>query len=180
MNWHQDIDTILYTKEDLAKRVKELADIISTDYHGREILILCILKGASLFCADLMRELSITCSVEYMRISSYGNATVSSGNVSISYGQEMALEGKELIIVEDIIDSGNTMTRLLPIIKEKKPASVKVCTLLDKKSARKVPYTPDYIGFEIGNQFIVGYGLDYAERYRQLPYIGILKQEVYQ
>jgi hypoxanthine phosphoribosyltransferase len=176
---HQDIESILMSEETLRKRVQELGDAISRDYAGKEILMVGVLRGAFVFMADLARAITIPLAIDFMAVSSYGASTSSSGVVRIIKDFDENVEGKHILIVEDIIDSGLTLKYLYNQILSRKPASVKICTLLDKPERRKADVPVDYNGFSIPDAFVVGYGLDYAERYRNLPYIGILKPSVY-
>lgn len=174
-----DIEKVLYTQEQLAQRVKELGTQITRDYAGKSPVVVSVLRGSYVFMADLTRAIDLPLSVDFMAVSSYGSGTVSSGQVEIKKDLSDSIEGRDLIIVEDILDSGNTLFYLMDVLQARKPASVRLCTLLDKPGRRVKPITPDYSGFTIPDAFIVGYGLDYAEKYRNLPYIGILKSEVY-
>ncbi len=166
---------ILLTKAVIDRRVRELAGEISRDYAGREILIVGVLKGAFIFMADLIRGLSIPCSVDFVRLVSYNDGSVSSGDVRITKDLETPIAGRDVLIVEDIVDTGITLSRLVEVLRERKPASLGVCTLLDKRASRRVPFTADYVGFTIPDGFVVGYGLDYNEKYRFLPDICLLR-----
>ncbi|MDI7246146.1 MAG: hypoxanthine phosphoribosyltransferase [Bacillota bacterium] len=174
-----DLEQILLSEEVIAKRVGELGEQISRDYRGCDLVVVGILKGALVFMADLIRHLSIPVIMDFAVVSSYGAATKTSGVVRILKDLDQPIEGKHVLIVEDIIDTGLTMHYLINNLKARKPLSVKVCTLLDKPSRREVDITPDYCGFSIPDHFVVGYGLDYAEYYRNLPQVGVLKPEVY-
>lgn len=174
-----DLEQILLSEEAIAKRVRELGEQISEDYQGCDLVVVGILKGALVFMADLIRHLSIPVIMDFAVVSSYGAATKTSGVVRILKDLDQPIEGKHVLIVEDIIDTGLTMHYLINNLKARKPLSVKVCTLLDKPSRREVDITPDYCGFSIPDHFVVGYGLDYAEYYRNLPQVGVLKPEVY-
>ena len=176
---HQDIESILMSEETLRKRVCELGETISRDYAGKEVLMVGVLRGAFVFMADLARAITIPLAIDFMAVSSYGASTSSSGVVRIIKDFDENVEGKHVLIVEDIIDSGLTLKYLYNQILSRKPASVRICTLLDKPERRKTDVPVDYNGFSIPDAFVVGYGLDYAERYRNLPYIGILKPSVY-
>ena len=173
------IGEVLVSSEDLQRRVTELGAEISRDYEGRDLVMIGVLKGAVLFIADLMRQLTVPCEVDFMAVSSYGSATDSSGVVRILKDLEAPIEGREVLIVEDIIDSGLTLSWLLKNLESRVPASLQVCTLLRKPDAVKVDVPVRYVGFDIPNEFVVGYGLDYAERYRDLPFIGTLDPAVY-
>jgi hypoxanthine phosphoribosyltransferase len=178
-----NIDKILYTKEEIAKEVKRVGEEITRDYEetveatGRKPLLIGILKGSFMFMADLVREIDIACKVEFMSAKSYGQGTASSGFVQIVKDVDSTIEGRDVIIVEDILDTGNTLNELCGLLRSRKPASLKVCVFLDKPSGRKVPFKADYTCFEIENEFVVGYGLDYAERYRNLPELRVLKNQ---
>jgi len=174
-----DLEQILISKEDIADRVKELGAEITEDYKDCDLVVVGILKGALMFMADLIRHIKIPVLMDFAVVSSYGASTETSGVVRILKDLDQPIEGKHVLIVEDIIDSGLTMHYLVRNLEARKPASVKVCTLLDKPSRRKVDIKPDYCGFSIPDKFVVGYGLDYAEYYRNLPQVGVLKEEVY-
>ncbi len=174
-----DIDTILFTQEDIAAAVARLGAEISRDYQGKNLLMLSVLKGSFVFMADLMRTLTVPAQVDFMAVSSYGSGVRSSGVVRITKDNDTDLEGMDLLIVEDILDTGRTLAYLTKLLGDRGPASLRVVTLLDKPLRRRVPIQPDYCGFEVPDEFLVGYGLDYAERYRNLPYIGILKPEIH-
>lgn len=176
---YNDLEKILITKDRLAARVKELARDLDEEYRGKNPIVVCILKGSTLFFADLVREMKIPVEFDFLAISSYGNKTKSSGEVKMIKDLDNLIENRHVLIIEDIVDSGYTLTYLKKLLSSRKPASVKICTLLDKKSRREVPLEPDYCGFEIDDYFVVGYGLDYAQKYRNLPEIGVLKPEVY-
>ncbi len=175
----KDIESILIPEEKLKARIYELAKQIEKDYQGKTVTFICILRGASVFFCDLVREINLDVRFEFMSVSSYGAGTTSSGEVRIVKDINTPLAGKDVIIVEDIIDSGSTLSFLKKILEQRGPASIKVCTLLDKPSRRKVEFKGDYVGFEIEDKFVVGCGLDYAERYRNLKDVCILKPEVY-
>ena len=176
---HKDVEQILYTEEELRQRVRELGCQITADYAGREPMLISVLRGAYIFMADLTRAINLDVTVDFMSVSSYGAGTVSSGQVEIKKDLSASIEGKDLIIVEDILDSGNTLYYLMDVLRARKPASVRLCTLMDKPERRAKPIKADYVGFTIPDAFIVGYGLDYAEKYRNLPYVGVLKPSVY-
>lgn len=177
---YNNFEKVLINEEKLQLRVKELADTISKDYAGKNPFFVCILKGSVFFTTDLLRYLSIPCQMEFMAVSSYGAGTKSSGEVKLIKDLNVPIEGKDVIIVEDIIDSGNTLSYLKRLLEQRNPSSVKICTLLDKPERRKVDLSADYVGFVIPDEFVVGYGLDYDEDYRQIPEICILKREVYE
>ncbi len=167
----------LISEEDIKKRVKELADQISKDYEGKQPLLVGILKGAFIFLADLIRELSVDAEVDFLAVSSYGKATETSGEVKILKDLSESVEGRDVVIVEDIVDTGLTLRYLYDLLKTRKPASLRICALLDKKERRQVDVPVDYVGFEVPDLFLVGYGLDFAEKYRQLKYIRELTPE---
>lgn len=166
---------VLLSAEEIRARVRELGEQISSDYQGKELIVVGILKGAFIFMADLVRELKVPVILDFMDVSSYGSATVSSGVVRIEKDLETSIEGKHVLIVEDIIDTGLTINYIWQNLKARNPASVKICALLDKPSRRKVPVDIHYLGFSIPDEFVVGYGLDYAEKYRYFPYVAVLQ-----
>lgn len=176
----QDIEKVVYTKEALNACVEKLGAKISRDYAGKELVAIGILKGAVVFFSDLVRAIDIPVQLDFMAASSYGASTKTSGTVKILKDLDYAVEGKHVLIVEDIVDSGLTLKYLLENIKARKPASVKLCALLSKPQRRKVEVNIDYCGFSVPDYFLVGYGLDYAEKYRNLPCIGILKPAIYE
>jgi hypoxanthine phosphoribosyltransferase len=172
------IGEILIDEETLAARVVELGGEVSADYEGRDLLLIGVLKGAVFFMADLMRHLTVACEVDFMAISSYGDATDSSGIVRILKDLDISIEGRDVLVVEDIIDSGLTLSYLMRNLESREPASLEVCALLTKPSRREIDVPVRYVGFEIPNKFVVGYGLDFAERYRNLPYVGVLDEHL--
>ena len=174
-----DIQEVLFSEQQLADKVAELGARISADYAGKDPLIVSVLKGSYVFRADLTRRISIPCNVDFMAVSSYGAGTKTTGEVQIIKDIGSKIDGRHLIIVEDILDSGVTLSFLMKVLKARGAASIRLCTLLSKPERRKVDVPVDYLGFEIPDAFVVGYGLDYAEKYRNLPYIGILKPSVY-
>ena len=176
---HDDIEQVLISGEQLRARTAELAREISEFYQGRSVLLVGILKGAVMFLVDLARALDMPLEIDFMAISSYGNSTESSGVVRILKDLDDPIEGKDVLIVEDIIDSGLTLQYLLDILQKRRPASLRVCALLDKEKHAAKVHDPQFIGFRIPDRFVVGYGLDYAQIYRNLPYIGVLKESVY-
>lgn len=176
---HKDLEKILITEEQLKNRVKELGKTLSEDYADSKPLMVCILKGSTLFYADLIREMNIPLECDFIAVSSYGNKTKSSGEVRMIKDLDKTIEGRHVVIVEDIVDSGYTLSYLKRMLMSRGPASIKICTLLDKEERREVNITPDYKGFSIDDYFVVGYGLDYNERYRNLPEIGVLSPSVY-
>lgn len=174
-----DIQEVLFSEQQLADKVAELGARISADYEGKNPLVVSVLKGSYVFMADLTRKITIPCNVDFMAVSSYGEGTKTTGEVQIIKDIGSKIDGRHLIIVEDILDSGVTLSFLMKILKARGAASIRLCTLLSKPERRKVDVPIDYLGFEIPDAFVVGYGLDYAEKYRNLPYIGILKPSVY-
>ena len=179
MRLHPDVSEILLTKEQLERRVSEIGAEITHDFAGREPLFVGVLKGCFVFMADLMRHVDLPCSVDFMAVSSYGNDTKTTGAVKINKDLNQDIEGKDIILVEDILDSGVTLHYLTEYLSVRRPATITIATLMDKPSRRKAPVYARYAGFEIPDAFVVGYGLDYDERYRNLPYIGVLKESVY-
>ena len=175
----QDIQEVLFTEEQLSARVQELARQIERDYAGREIMLISVLRGSFIFMADLCRAIDLPCTLDFMAVSSYGKGTSSSGQVQITKDLSEDISGRHIIGGEDILDSGNTRHYLLQLLEHRHPASIRLCTLLDKPERRVKPVEVHYTGFTIPDAFVVGYGLDYAEKYRNLPYIGILKPEIY-
>ena len=171
------IGQILVGTEELDRRIAELGDEISRDYEGKDLLLVGILKGAVLFLSDLLRRIEVPAEVDFMAVASYGNATKSSGVVQILKDLEEAIEGRDVLIVEDIVDTGLTLRYLLETLESRNPRSLGVCALLSKREARIVEVPVEYVGFEIPNEFVVGYGLDYQQRYRGLPYVGVLNPE---
>ncbi|GGG24831.1 hypoxanthine phosphoribosyltransferase [Paenibacillus abyssi] len=174
-----DIQETLYDAEQIQQKVRELAENISRDFEGRNPLVICVLKGAFIFMADLVKNVSIPLEIDFMAVSSYGQSTKSSGVVKIIKDLDVSVEGRDVLIVEDIIDSGLTLSYLIDVLERRNAKSVTVVTLFDKPARRTVELDADYTGFTLPDEFVVGYGLDYAEKYRNLPYIGILKPEVY-
>ncbi|MBR6259062.1 MAG: hypoxanthine phosphoribosyltransferase [Oscillospiraceae bacterium] len=176
---NKDIESILFTEAEIKAKVKEIGEQITKDFAGKNVVLVGVLKGAFVFLSDLVRCIDLDCSVDFLTASSYGKGAVSSGKVTIAKDVGGSLEGKDVIVVEDILDSGVTMTFLKKYLAERNPESISVCTLLDKPDRRITDVKADYFGFISPNEFLVGYGLDYAEKYRNLPYIGILKPEIY-
>ncbi len=174
-----NIERVLITEQELARRVKELGAQISQDYAGENLFLVSVLKGSVVFMADLMRCISIPHSIDFMATSSYGASTQSSGVVQILKDLEESIEGQHVLIVEDIIDSGHTLAYLRRLILARNPASLRICALLDKKERREADVPVEYVGFSIPNEFVVGYGLDFNEHYRNLPFVGVLKPECY-
>lgn len=171
------IGSILISQEDIEARVEELAKKITKEYKGKELIIVCILKGGAIFLADLVKRINIPLMLDFMAVSSYGQSTKSSGVVRILKDLDNDIEDKHVLIVEDIVDTGLTLHYLMDYIKSRGPKSVKVCSFLDKPDRRKVDVTADYIGFSIPDKFVVGYGLDYAQLYRNLPYLAVLEED---
>ena len=177
---HKDIESILLSEKQLEKIVNSIAKKIEKDYNGKEFIMIGLLKGSVAFMADLMKKIDLDFAIDFMVASSYGSGTESSGKVKIKSEGTIPVEGKHILLIEDIIDSGNTLSFVCNYLVTKGAKSVRVATLCDKPSRRKIPFTPDYVGAEIPDEFIVGYGLDYDEKYRNLPYIGVLKRSVYE
>ena len=166
--------SVLLTEEAVDQRIKEMADQITKDYEGKEVHLICILKGSVFFMCELAKRIQVPVSMDFMSVSSYGADTKSSGIIKIVKDLDESITGKDILVVEDIIDSGRTLSYLLNMLKERKPNSMKLCTLLDKPDRRVIDVNVDYTGFAIPDKFVVGYGLDYAQKYRNLPYIGIV------
>ncbi|MFX3631668.1 MAG: hypoxanthine phosphoribosyltransferase [Candidatus Pristimantibacillus sp.] len=175
-----DIQEVLYSEEQIKAKVKEMGERLSRDFDGRNPLVICILKGAFIFMSDLVREMTIPVEIDFMAVSSYGQSTKSSGVVKIIKDLDATVEGRDVLIVEDIIDSGLTLSYLIDVLERRNAKSVTVATLFDKPARRSVDLEADYTGITLPDEFVVGYGLDFAEKYRNLPFIGILKPEVYQ
>ncbi|WP_055665244.1 hypoxanthine phosphoribosyltransferase [Desnuesiella massiliensis] len=175
----EDIKEILLDESTMREKIKEMGKKISEDYIGKDLVLVGVLKGSVMFMADLMKEINIHCSMDFMAVSSYGNSTQTSGVVRILKDLDYPIEGKDILIVEDIIDSGVTLKYLIEYLNGRKPNSLEVACLLNKPERRKVDIEVKYLGFNVPDYFLVGYGLDYAEKYRNLPYIGILKEDVY-
>jgi hypoxanthine phosphoribosyltransferase len=174
-----DIEKVLFTEKQISDRVTEMGKQISKDYEGKELLLIGILKGSVPFMADLLKKIDIYCNMDFMAVSSYGDSTETSGVVRILKDLDHEIKGKEVLIIEDIIDSGYTLKYLVNYLKSRNPNSVEIACLLDKPDRREVNTEVKYLGFRVPNYFLVGYGLDYAERYRNLPYVGVLKEEIY-
>ncbi len=172
------VGEILIDEERLQTRIRELGRELSSDYEGRELLLVGVLKGAVFFMADLMRSISVPCEIDFMAISSYGASTDSSGVVRILKDLDINIENRHVLVVEDIIDSGLTLSYLLRNLESREPASLEICALLTKPSRREIDVPVKYVGFEIPNKFVIGYGLDFAERYRNLPYVGVLHPDL--
>ena len=176
---NNDILKVLYSKEQIQDVTQKLGKKITKDLDRKDPLVVCVLKGAAVFYSDLVRQIDTYCELDFMDVSSYGNDTVSSGNVRILKDLDRSVEGRNVLIVEDIIDTGKTLQSLVDLFKGRNADSIKICTLLDKPDRRSEKVVPDYIGFKVPNEFVVGYGLDYLGHYRNLPFIGVLKPEVY-
>lgn len=174
-----DVKDVLFSEEEIKKKVIELGEMITKDYAGKDLIVIGVLKGANMFLSDLIRNIDIRITVDFIDVSSYGASTESSGVVKINKDLDFSIENKNILIVEDIIDTGLTLKYLLKNLRSRNPKSIKICTLLDKPERRKVDIKVDYIGFNIPDEFIVGYGIDYAEKYRNLPFVASLKEEVY-
>lgn len=176
----RDIKAVLYSEEQIQAKVLEMGQQLSKDFNGRNPLVICVLKGAFIFMSDLVKSISVPLEIDFMAVSSYGQSTKSSGVVKIIKDLDVSVEGRDVIIVEDIIDSGLTLSYLIDVLERRNARSVNVAALFDKPARRTVDLEPDYKGFTLPDEFVVGYGLDFAEKYRNLPYIGILKPEVYE
>ena len=170
----KDVSEVLIDEDTLQRRIAELGDEISADYAGRDLLLIGVLKGAVFFMADLMRRLTVPCEIDFMAISSYGGQTDTSGVVRILKDLDMNIKGREVLVVEDIIDSGLTLSYLMRNLRSREPASLEICALMTKPARREIDVPVRYVGFEIPNRFVIGYGLDFGERYRNLPYVGVL------
>ena len=179
-NMDKGIERVLFSEERIGEIVKKLGTQISKDYEGKNLLLVSVLKGSVVFMADLMRSITIPCEIDFMVVSSYGSGTKTSGNVKIIKDLNIDVKDYDLLIVEDILDSGVTLSSLKTILEAREPASVKICTFFDKPERRKANITADYSGAEVPDEFIVGYGLDYDEKFRNLPYVGVLKRECYE
>ncbi len=180
MEKRNDIQKILISEEQLAAKVAELGAAISWDYEGKKLMILGVLKGSVVFMADLLRHITIPVEMDFMAVSSYGAGVKTTGVVKILKDLDRLIEGYHVLVVEDILDSGMTLSYLTELLQDRSPASIRIATLLDKPERRKVDIAPDYVGFTVPDEFVVGYGLDYAELYRNLPYVGILAPHVYE
>ena len=176
----QDISRVLISSEQLKVRAAEIGRAISEDYRGKDLLLVCVLKGAFMFLADLMRHITVPHEIDFMATASYGRSTESSGIVRILKDLNTSIEGRDVLVIEDIMDTGLTLQYLLRLLRDRNPASLRVCCLLDKRARRKVEIPLDYLGFTVPNEFVVGYGLDYGGLYRNLPFVGVLKPELYE
>ena len=179
-NMYDDLDYIMISKAEIEEKIGQIAAVLDEEYRDKNPVMICILKGCAPFFTDLIRAMKIPLQIDFMAISSYGTGSTTSGQVKMNKDLDRSIEDRHVIIVEDIMDSGYTLSYLKRMLSSRKPASIKICALLDKPSRREVDITPDYKGFEISNEFVVGYGLDYAEKYRNLPEIGVLKREIYE
>ncbi len=180
MKIHEDVERVLISAEELDAKVSELAERISRDYAGKTVLVITLLKGGVMFAVDLMRKLTVPVEIDFMSVSSYGASSKSSGIVKVEKDLDNSIKGKDVLLVEDIIDSGLTLNYVRELLLGREPASLRICTILDKPSRRKTEVKVDYTGFEIPDEFVIGYGLDYAQKHRNLPYVGILKRSVYE
>ena len=177
---HPNVEYVMITEEQIATRIKEVAAQLDKLYEGRTPVVICILKGSAIFFADLIRNMKTALTVDFMAVSSYGSGTKSSGELKIIKDLSTDIAGRDVLIVEDIIDSGNTLYHLKKMLNARAPSSVNIVTLLDKPERREMPLEPEYTCFVIEDEFVIGYGLDYAEEYRNLPYVGVLKRSVYE
>lgn len=168
---------VMIPEEEIDKRIREIGAQISREYEGKELHMICILKGSVFFASELAKRITVPVTLDFMAVSSYGDNTVSSGQIRIGKDLSEPIEGRHVLVVEDIIDTGKTLSFLMKMLQERKPASLKLCTLLDKPDRRTHPVDVNYVGFEIPDEFVVGYGLDYAQQYRNLPYIGVVENE---
>lgn len=180
MSMHDNVEYVMLTAEQIDTRVKELAAQLDKLYEGRRPVVVCVLKGSVLFFTDLIRNMKTSVELDFMSVSSYGSGTKSTGELKIKKDIATDIKGRDVLIVEDIIDSGNTLYHLKKMLIERAPASINIVTLLDKPDRREAPMEPEYTGFVIEDEFVIGYGLDYAEDYRNLPYVGVLKRSVYE
>ena len=178
-NMKEDVLRVLLSEDEIREKVRELGGKITADYKNSNLMLVTVLKGAVVFLADLMRQIDVPAEIDFMVVSSYGSGVKSSGVVKIVKDLDVPLAGKDILIVEDILDSGLTLSYIKGLLESRGPRSIRIATLLDKPSRRKVDLQADYIGFSVPDEFVIGYGLDYDEKYRNLPYIGILKPEVY-
>ncbi len=179
MGMMDDIERVLISEKELQEAVNRIGAQISEDYEGKNLVLVSILKGSLVFMADLMRAIKIPCEIDFMSVSSYGSGVKTSGVVKIIKDLDENLEGKDILLVEDILDSGKTLSYISALLAARNPASIRICTLLDKPERREADVRADYSGFPVPDEFVVGYGLDYAQKYRNVPYIGVLKPEIY-
>ena len=180
MEKHENVEYVMLSEEQIVARTKELAVQLDKLYEGRTPVVICVLKGSVLFFSELIRNMKTTLTIDFMSVSSYGSGTTSTGELKVKQDLSTDIKGRDVLIVEDIIDSGNTLYHLKKMLHQRAPSSVNIVTLLDKPERREVPMEPEYTGFVIEDEFVIGYGLDYAEEYRNLPYIGVLKRSVYE
>ena len=171
----EDRIDVLFSEEEISKKIKEMAALINKDYEGKSIRMICVLKGAAFFMTELAKRITVPVTIDFMSVSSYGNGTCSSANVKIIKDLDESIEGKHVLLVEDILDTGRTLSNLLDLLQKRNPASIKLATLLNKPDRRIVDIDVDYDGFIIPDEFVVGYGLDYAQKYRNLPFVGIVR-----
>ena len=177
---HKDVEYVMISEKEIAEKVAEMAKQLDKLYEGRKPVVVCILKGSVMFFADLIRQMQVPLTIDFMSVSSYGNGTKSTGEIMVKKDLSTDIKGRDVLIVEEIIDSGNTLYNLKKLLNSREPASVNIVTQLDKPQRREVPMQPEYTCFEIEDEFVIGYGLDYAEEYRNLPYVGVLKRSVYE
>ena len=180
MEIHPNVEYVMLTEQQIKRRIKSVAKQLDKLYEGRKPVVVCILKGSSVFFSDLIRNMKTTMTIDFMSVSSYGSGTKSTGELKIRTDLSTDIENRDVLIVEDIIDSGNTLYHLKKLLNGRSPASVNIVTLLDKPDRREVPIEPEYTCFVIEDEFVIGYGLDYDEEYRNLPYVGVLKRSVYE
>lgn len=180
MEIHPNVEYVMLTQQQIKRKIKTMAKTLDKLYEGRTPVVICILKGSVIFFSDLIREMKTSLTIDFMRVSSYGSGTKSSGELKILQDLTTDIKGRDVLIVEDIIDSGNTLYNLKKLLNARAPASVNIVTLLDKPQRREVPMEPEYTCFVIEDEFVIGYGLDYDEEYRHLPYVGVLKRSVYE
>ena len=180
MEKHENVEYVMLSEEQIVTRTKELAVQLDKLYEGRKPVVICVLKGSVLFFSELIRNMKTNLTIDFMSVSSYGSGTTSSGELKVKQDLSTDFKDRDVLIVEDIVDSGNTLYHLKKMLNQRSPASVNIVTLLDKPARREVPMEPEYTGFVIEDEFVIGYGLDYDEEYRNLPYIGVLKRSVYE
>lgn len=177
---NNDIEKVLYSKEEIENKVASLGQQLSKDYEGKKPLVICILKGAILFMSDIVRKMDIPLEMDFMDISSYGGGTISTGEVRILKDLDTSVKGRDVLVVEDIVDTGRTLKALSELLLQREAKSIKICTLLNKPDRRVEGIDVDYVGFKVPDEFVVGYGMDYAGKYRNLPYVGVLKPAIYE
>jgi hypoxanthine phosphoribosyltransferase len=180
MEKHENVEYVMLSEEQIIARTKELAVQLDKLYEGRKPVVICVLKGSVLFFSELIRNMKTNLTIDFMSVSSYGSGTTSTGELKVKQDLSTDIKDRDVLIVEDIVDSGNTLYHLKKMLNQRAPASVNIVTLLDKPARREVPMEPEYTGFVIEDEFVIGYGLDYAEEYRNLPYVGVLKRSVYE